>query len=266
MLTLVTGEFYSNRRGSKVGPVIATKNSEYPFRIAGLNGGTFYTSDGRVYPDKPSIMDLVAPWVDPMATPAPVPSARLRDQPINLAEVPKTALALAESCAARVAKTSTPTTRAKRDPVEVKISRAKAYEKVKEDLAKMDAEKSSKQTIAVVKKDNVESQNPMKTSIEATSDHSGYEKLVAVLNDALHQASQGKGKDRHANDKPFDKQPIAEIGRMVGTGYNLGQAMKKAQEAQGMINRGEIDKASAELLGVIVYAASAVMLLHEQNS
>ncbi|HUH58078.1 MAG TPA: hypothetical protein VL020_06150 [Pseudomonadales bacterium] len=100
---------------------------------------------------------------------------------------------------------------------------------------------------------------------ENTSDHedNDYAKLRAILDRAYEQAASGKGKERHANDKPFNKQPIAEIGRMVGTGYNLGQAMKKAQEAQGMANRGERDKAAHELLGAINYLASAVMLIEE---
>lgn len=90
-----------------------------------------------------------------------------------------------------------------------------------------------------------------------------HSKLRDILDRAYEQAASGKGKERHANGRPFDKQPIAEIGRMVGTGYNLGQVMKKAQEAQGMANRGEIEAAVREVLGVINYAASAVMLWEE---
>lgn len=92
---------------------------------------------------------------------------------------------------------------------------------------------------------------------------SDYSKLRDILDRAYEQAASGKGKERHANGKPFDKQPIAEIGRMVGTGYNLGQAMKKAQEAQGMASRGDKDKAAHELLGAINYIASAIMLIEE---
>jgi hypothetical protein len=90
-----------------------------------------------------------------------------------------------------------------------------------------------------------------------------YAKLKDVLDHAYNQAARGKGKARHANDKPFDRQPILEIGRMVGTGYATGQIMKKAQEAHGMVARGEHEAAVAELLGVIVYAASAVVLVKE---
>ena len=50
---------------------------------------------------------------------------------------------------------------------------------------------------------------------------------------------------------------------MVGAGFPLGQAIKKAQEATGMLNRGEKDAAIRELLGVINYAAAAVHLIKE---
>jgi len=85
----------------------------------------------------------------------------------------------------------------------------------------------------------------------------GYDILRDVLQLAVDQASVGKGKERHANGKPFDRQPIMEIGRMVGSGYPLGQAMKKAQES----SRLPPDRAKAELLGAINYLAAAYLLL-----
>ena len=85
----------------------------------------------------------------------------------------------------------------------------------------------------------------------------GYDCLRHVLALALEQANAGKGKERHANGKPFDRQPIMEIGRMVGSGYPLGQAMKKAQES----SRLPPERAKAELLGAINYLAAAYMLL-----
>jgi hypothetical protein len=92
-----------------------------------------------------------------------------------------------------------------------------------------------------------------------------YEKLDKVLADAYQQASDGKGKERHAGGKPFDRQPIMEIGRMVGPGFGLGQAMKKAQEAARMIDRGNPMHARHELLGAINYLASVVILIDEQT-
>lgn len=98
----------------------------------------------------------------------------------------------------------------------------------------------------------------------AAQSAAGYECLGRVLQAAHDQSAYGKGKIRHANARPFERQPIMEIGRMVGPGYQTGQAMKKAQEAGGMLARGEADAARAELLGAIVYLSAAVLLIEER--
>lgn len=92
----------------------------------------------------------------------------------------------------------------------------------------------------------------------------GYAILRGILEEAYDQSARGKGHDRHANGRYFDQQPIMEIGRMVGPGFATGQVMKKAQEATSMAARGEAEAAVRELLGVIVYAASAVALVREK--
>ena len=94
----------------------------------------------------------------------------------------------------------------------------------------------------------------------------GYSKLIYVLSAAYHQAAQGKGKERHARDKPFSKQPIMEISRMVGPGYATGQAMKKLQEAKSMMDRGQFAAAKAEALGAINYAAAFFLLIEETEA
>lgn len=93
-----------------------------------------------------------------------------------------------------------------------------------------------------------------------------YIPLRMALEAAYNQATEGKGKERHANAKPFDKQPIMEIGRMVGIGYHLGQAMKKAQESKGMLDRKNNEAAQAELLGAINYLAAAWVMIQEENN
>lgn len=93
----------------------------------------------------------------------------------------------------------------------------------------------------------------------------GYEPLASVLQQALDQAQAGKGKERHANGRAFLDQPIMEIGRMVGVGYQTGQAMKKAQEAMGMLRRDQPDRAVAELLGAINYMAAAILTIRENE-
>lgn len=85
--------------------------------------------------------------------------------------------------------------------------------------------------------------------------------LERVLRDAYLQASEGKGKERHANGLPFDQQKIFTISRQVGDGYVLGQAMKKLAESQGMPNSGD---AYREILGAINYAAAAAALRAER--
>lgn len=89
----------------------------------------------------------------------------------------------------------------------------------------------------------------------------GYHPLAAVLQMALNQAQEGKGAVRHANGQPFLSQPIMEIGRMVGNGYQLGQAMKKAQES----TRLPWPAAQRELLGAINYLAAAYLDIGERN-
>ena len=83
----------------------------------------------------------------------------------------------------------------------------------------------------------------------------GYESLAAVLQAALDQAQKGKGVERHANGKAFEDQPILSIQDLVGPGYALGQAIKKAQESQ----RLPMPQAERDLLGAINYLAAVVL-------
>ena len=87
-----------------------------------------------------------------------------------------------------------------------------------------------------------------------------YESLKNVLDLAFEQASQGKGKERHAEaDEPFERQIICEVTRRAGLGYPLGQAVKKVYESQRL--GGE--RGIAELLGAINYLAAAVIVMGE---
>lgn len=91
----------------------------------------------------------------------------------------------------------------------------------------------------------------------------GYEALGEALRAALEQSAAGKGRERHANERPFEHQPIMEIAREQGLGFPMGQARKKVGEAAGMLRRGEPASARAELLGAIVYLAAAVLAIEE---
>ena len=96
----------------------------------------------------------------------------------------------------------------------------------------------------------------------------GYEPLARVLGLAYDQSAKGKGKERHANARPFAKQPIMEIGRMLGSTADgeMYQIIKKVQEASNMVARGNAPAAKAELLGAIVYAAATYLLIEESES
>lgn len=94
----------------------------------------------------------------------------------------------------------------------------------------------------------------------------GYDHLFTTLIKALEQAQSGKGKERHANGKPFEEQPIRTIADLLGTsgmGYQTGQAIKKTVEAHGMVARGDIAAAERELLGAINYLAAAAIRINQ---
>lgn len=92
--------------------------------------------------------------------------------------------------------------------------------------------------------------------------HEGpYAPLREILDEAYAQAADGKGKERHANDKPFLEQPLFKITDSVGIGFPMGQAMKKIEEAKGMVDRGQPVAAINEMLGAIVYLCATILHL-----
>jgi len=90
----------------------------------------------------------------------------------------------------------------------------------------------------------------------------GYEPLAAILAEALAQASTGKGRERHANGRPFHEQPIMQELRAVGLGFAAGQARKKILEAC-RCHQQYPDRAIADLLGAINYAAATILRIRE---
>ena len=103
-------------------------------------------------------------------------------------------------------------------------------------------------------------------SLSAASQVEGYTPLELVLCAAYHQASGGKGKERHAADDPFTDQPIMSIGRLLkspdGEAY---QAIKKCREGLMMHRRGNSEACIKELLGAINYLASVALLVAEEQ-
>ena len=95
----------------------------------------------------------------------------------------------------------------------------------------------------------------------------GYDSLRAIYAMALEQAQGGKGKERHANGLPFDQQPICQGGRRFGAGCLIYQAWKKAHETPVLMTMDNgTERAIRELLGVINYAAAAIIVLQEKKA
>jgi hypothetical protein len=92
-------------------------------------------------------------------------------------------------------------------------------------------------------------------------DNPSYSSLKRVLDMAYDQASSGKGKERHANNDPFERQPICQIPRYQGSiDFVTGQAIKKCLEVTKLPT---VDDKVRELLGAINYIAAGIIVLQE---
>lgn len=87
-----------------------------------------------------------------------------------------------------------------------------------------------------------------------------YGRLVYALSLAYDQAAFGKGKERHANDKPFEEQTMMVANRVTDDGFSWGQIFKKIQEIP---NIKDPDLKLAEMISIIVYAAGWVLWYEE---
>lgn len=98
-------------------------------------------------------------------------------------------------------------------------------------------------------------------TINGAADSDPYASLRRVLAEAVTQASNGKGMERHAAPgEPFHQQQIVKLGVWLDSDhYQVGQAVKKALESQRLPR----DAARRELLGAINYLAAAVLVLEE---
>lgn len=93
-------------------------------------------------------------------------------------------------------------------------------------------------------------------------ENDNYSELKRIFTMAVEQAENGKGKERHANDEPFEKQKICSLNRQIGSNHGLiYQACKKAIES----NRLSKERAIAEILGAINYLAAAIILKEEEK-
>lgn len=105
-------------------------------------------------------------------------------------------------------------------------------------------------------------------AIEVFNTVGGYENLARVLAMAYHQSAIGKGKERHAESRPFKEQPIMQIPQSMSFEGGLGglsyQITKKNGEADRMCDREEYRAAMKEMLGVMVYAAAKYLHIEKQ--
>jgi hypothetical protein len=95
----------------------------------------------------------------------------------------------------------------------------------------------------------------------------GLDEFRDVLDAAHEQVSEGKGQERHGQGARFKDQPWRTIERAC-RGFLAGQAAKKAMEAEAMREQPGYSGAryEREMLGVIVYAAMAVMAQRERDA
>ena len=92
-----------------------------------------------------------------------------------------------------------------------------------------------------------------------------YSDLYRVLREAGDQAAHGKGKQRHATAVRFTQQEGCSEAALLGIGFPVGQARKKALEGAARIlpQYGAL-AAIHELRGSIVYLAIAILELERQ--
>lgn len=89
-----------------------------------------------------------------------------------------------------------------------------------------------------------------------------YSSLSEILDLAYLRASEGKGKERHADDKNFEDQDICEELRIFDSiSPALFQIRKKTKETRKLSKEQSIN----ELLDTIVYSAAAVLVLKESK-
>ncbi|AFB84062.1 hypothetical protein F418_p45 [Hafnia phage Enc34] len=97
-------------------------------------------------------------------------------------------------------------------------------------------------------------------------DLKNYQSLCDVLFGALHQAAYGKGRERHANDDPFESQRMQVISDQVGSVSGMAyQVVKKVTEA---LNMPTVEQQERELYGAINYTAGMLIWLkrHDEDN
>ena len=87
-----------------------------------------------------------------------------------------------------------------------------------------------------------------------------YQSLTKVFKEAFEEATVGKGKERHAENVPIEKQLTLLIEK-ADLGFLRGQAVKKLFESK----RLEKPQAIKELLDAINYSAFKIISLRDEE-
>jgi hypothetical protein len=83
--------------------------------------------------------------------------------------------------------------------------------------------------------------------------------LELIFEQAVKQASEGKGSERHGSKNDFLKQQWVTLAETHGVGFLTGQAQKKLTEAVTNKTADNFDWYERELLGAINYIAMAIL-------
>ena len=90
-----------------------------------------------------------------------------------------------------------------------------------------------------------------------------YHKLERILNDAMTQASRGKGQVRHGGDLAFEDQPMQVISGLLDSDRGMAfQAIKKINEGLKLDHTARRN----ELLGAINYIAGIVLYWDQRHT
>ena len=87
-----------------------------------------------------------------------------------------------------------------------------------------------------------------------------YSSLSEVLEQAFDRCARGKGKERHADTRSFLDQDMIRELTDLGITPAIAQIRKKAKESLRLDKDAQIK----EFLDVIVYAASAIIVLQDE--
>ena len=96
-----------------------------------------------------------------------------------------------------------------------------------------------------------------------------YDSLRDVFMMAVNEAISGKGGQRHGTSDKFENQQLCSFMREAGLSPAMYQIQKKARELLRFKGKNRKERVRRELLGIIIYAAAAVIVneeVHEKGS